>query len=375
MPDRPLRRSPGMPAGLDRRPLRWLAAGALLVAAAWSLTQPGVARAQSSQDDAQPIPYPGPGGGRAARAPRPVTAAESRMIDAVVRIEAKAPRDAQSSESLGASRSGSGVVVGERMVLTIGYLLLEAEQVEVVTARGRKVPGSVAGYDHATGFGLVRTALPMDTPTLELGDSDGVAEKQKLLTVGQGETETTELFVVSRKPFTGSWEYMLDKPIFTFPPVNNWSGAALITEEGKLVGIGSLIVNDAASMQRGVPGNLFVPVNLVKPIMNDLMARGRRNGPAQPWLGMTTESVRGNLMVMRVSRDGPAETAGINPGDIIIGVGPDKVVDQADFYKRVWSLGPAGTTVPLRVLKSGDLREVTVKSVDRADVIRKPSGI
>jgi S1-C subfamily serine protease len=293
----------------------------------------------------------------------------------VVKVEARALDGATSASSLGARRSGSGVIIDERLVLTIGYLLLEVESVEVTTASGRKVPGTVAGYDHTSGFGLVRTALPMDGKRIELGDSDRVAERQKVLTVGQGEDEATELLVLSRKPFAGSWEYLLERPIFTFPPVNNWSGAALIAEDGRLVGIGSLIVNDAAGDRQGVPGNLFVPVNLLKPILGDLLANGRRSSPVQPWLGLTTEVVRGHLMVVRVSKSGPADQAGVDPGDIIMGVGGEKVADQADFYRRLWKLGPAGTEVKLRVLKGGDVRELPVKSIDRMEVLAKPTGV
>ena len=299
----------------------------------------------------------------------------ARFNASVVRVEAQVPREAQSSETLGSRRKGSGVILEPQLVLTIGYLLLEADNVEVTTSTGRKVPGSVAGYDHATGFGLVRTALPMDGKALELGDSDAVSERQKVLTLGEGEPEATELMVVSRKTFTGSWEYLLERPIYTFPPVNNWSGSALITPEGKLVGIGSLIVNDAAAGQRGVPGNLFVPVNLLKPIYRELVASGRRNGPSQPWLGITTEVVRGNLMVVRVSPNGPAERAGIEPGDVVMSVGSDRVKDQADFYRRLWASGPAGTKVPLRVLKAGEVREIPVQSIDRMDSLRKASGV
>lgn len=295
--------------------------------------------------------------------------------NAVVRLEARALPGAPSSETLGARRSGTGVILGERLVLTIGYLLLEVDGIEVTTASGRRTPGSVAGYDHATGFGLVRTVLPIDGTPLALGDSDSVAERQKVLTIGQGEAAATELVVISRKLFTGSWEYMLERPIFTFPPVNNWSGSALMTRDGKLVGIGSLIVGDAAGDQRGVPGNLFVPVNLLKPILEDLLAKGRRSGPAQPWLGMGTEMVRGHLMVTRISEDGPARTAGVAAGDIVVSLDAERIEDQADFYRRLWRLGPAGTTVALKVLRGGEVREMKVKSVDRADVLRKPIGI
>jgi serine protease Do len=260
-------------------------------------------------------------------------------------------------------------------VLTIGYLLLEAESVEVTTASGRRIPADVAGYDHATGFGLVRTVLPLDGERMELGDSNTVREHQKLLTIGQGEDEATELYVLSRKPFVGSWEYLLERPIYTYPPVNNWSGSALITPQGKLVGIGSLIVNDAATEQRGIPGNLFVPVDLLKPILDDLRAAGRRRAPVQPWLGMATESVRGALVVVRVARDGPAESAGIDRGDVVLALDGEPVADQADFYRRLWRLGPAGTEVTLRLRSGGTVREIRLRSIDRMDVLSKPVGV
>ncbi len=304
-----------------------------------------------------------------------VRADPARFNGTVVCIEGRAVQGAASAETLGATRVGSGVIIGERLVLTIGYLLLETESIEVTSFSGRRIPASAAGYDHTSGFGLVRTVLPIDGTALELGDSDLVRERQKVLTLGQGERQATELLVVSRKPFTGSWEYLLERPIFTFPPVNNWSGSALLTEDGKLVGIGSLIVNDAATDQRGIPGNLFVPVNLVKPILADLVNDGRRRAPIQPWLGMSTEPVRGNLVVVRVARDGPAESVGIDVGDILLAVDGERVTDQATFYRRMWQLGPAGTEVSLRILKDGNVREIRVRSIDRMEVLRKPVGV
>ncbi len=299
----------------------------------------------------------------------------TRHQDSVVRVETRAVGGAASAESLGPRRSGSGVILDARTVLTIGYLLLEAETAEIISASGRKIPANVAGYDHATGFGLLRALVPLDGVPIEIGDSDRIAEREKVLTLGHGERQATELYVLSRKPFTGSWEYLLERPIFTFPPVNNWSGSALISEEGKLVGIGSLIVNDAASDRRGIPGNLFVPVNLLKPILADLLANGRRSGPAQPWLGLSTEVVQGHLMVVRVSRDGPAGDAGIDRGDIVLAVDGERVSDQAEFYRQLWKIGPAGTEVTIKLLQRGSVREVRLRSIDRAEVLAKPAGV
>jgi len=297
------------------------------------------------------------------------------LLTTVVRVEVKAAQEAESASSLGARRSGTGVLIDKSTVLTIGYLLLEADELELVTPAGKRIPASVAGYDPVSGFGLIHSILPIDGEPLELGDSDSVAEMQKVLTLGHGEGVPTELLVVSRKPFAGNWEYALDSGIFTYPPVNNWSGAALISADGKLVGIGSLLVNDAASGRPGIPGNLYVPVNLLKPILKDLLATGRRAGPPQPWLGVSTEVVQGNLIVSKVTRGGPADEAGLAVGDVIVSVGDARVDNQSDFYRSIWKVGPAGVTVPLRVLKSGDVKEVAVKTIDRMSRLRKPAGV
>ncbi len=329
----------------------------------------GVAWAQSGAAPGSSVQRPGPGAVRS-------TAGDlTRFNASVVRIDTRVPSDAASVQSLGAERVGTGIILDDRTVLTIGYVALEADAVMVTTPSGKRIPASVAGYDHATGFGVIRTAVALDGKAMALGDSDKVTEKQRLLTLGHSEPEATEIFVLSRKTFSAGWEYLIERPIFTFPPVNNWSGAALIADDGSLIGVGSLMVNDAAQGRNGVPGNLWVPVNLLKPILSDLLARGRRTDGVQPWLGMTTENVRGNLMVTRVARNGPAENAGITAGDIVVGVSGEKVAEQADFYRKVWRTGPAGSVIPLRVLKGGDVREVSVKSVDRSDTLRKATGI
>ncbi len=294
-----------------------------------------------------------------------------RLFSGVVRIEAQAAEGASSNSNLGRQRAGSGVVIDDRTVLTIGYLILETESVDIVTPQGRRIPGAVAGYDHQTGFGLVRAVLPLGIEPLELGDSDAITERTRVLTLGQGEREITELMVVSRKPFAGSWEYLLERPFYTFPPVNNWSGAALFGRDGKLIGIGSLVVNDAASDRAGVPGNLYVPVNLLKPILADLQQKGRRSSDTQPWLGINVESVHGNLVITRVQSGGPAERAGLSSGAVLLGVGGQKVVDRESLYRSIQRVGPAGSSLTLQVLQQGSVREVEVRSIDRADFLQR----
>jgi len=294
-----------------------------------------------------------------------------QTLSAIVRIKTKIIKDARSAETLGLQREGSGVVIRDGYVLTIGYLVMEAEAIEVTGADGTAVPAAVAGYDHASGFGLLKLLAPLAGRPLPLGDASALAEREAAMIASHGGRDGVNLvYVVSRRPFTGSWEYELDSAIFTYPAVMSWSGAALISAKGELLGIGSLIVNDAAGAGSQSPGNMFVPVDLLKPILEDLITAGRRSGPARPWLGLSAEEMRGRLLVARVSPDGPAARAGLKSGDIVIGVAGEEVNSLADLYRKVWARGAAGVEVPLKVLQGLEIRDVTLRSMDRLDYFR-----
>jgi serine protease Do len=298
----------------------------------------------------------------------------AETLSAVVRVKARILPNARSAESLGTTREGNGVLIRDNLVLTIGYLVIEAEGIEVFSGEGKAVPATLAGYDHASGFGLLRLVAPIEGKPLQLGDSRDLAERDPVMVAAHGGREGVSLaYVVSRRPFSGSWEYMLDSAIFTYPPVLNWSGAALIGPKGDLLGIGSLVVADAMGAGSQSPGNMFVPVDLIKPILNDLIEKGRA-GPVRPWLGMSTEELRGRLFVSRVSPEGPAERAGIQRGDILVALGGEDVASLADFYRKLWARGNAGVEVPLKVLQGTQIRELSVRSIDRVDYFRaKPT--
>jgi S1-C subfamily serine protease len=308
--------------------------------------------------------------------PQDKSAADAEAtLSAVVRVQSRILPDARTAPTLGARREGSGVLVREGYVLTIGYLVIEAEAIEVTAGDGMSVPATLAAYDHATGFGLLKLVAPLSGKPLPLGDSTALAERDAAMVVGHGGGEALNLVtVVSRRPFSGSWEYLLDAAIFTYPPVHNWSGAALISARGELLGVGSLIVPDAGGAGTPSPGNLFVPIDLLKPILDDLIAHGRAPGPRRPWLGVYAEELRGRLFVARVAREGPAERAGVSSGDIVIGVGGEEVASLADFYRKVWARGAAGVEVPLRLLQGLEVKDLRVRSIDRPDYFRrKPS--
>jgi len=293
-------------------------------------------------------------------------------LSAIVRVKSKIIKDARSAETLGLQRDGSGVLIRDGYVLTIGYLVIEAESIEVSGPDGNAVPATVAGYDHASGFGLLKLLAPFAGKPLALGDASALEEREAAMIASHGGRDGVNLvYVVSRRPFTGSWEYLLDSAIFTYPAVMNWSGAALISAKGELLGIGSLIVNDSAGAGSQSPGNMFVPIDLLKPILDDLIAAGRRSGPARPWIGLNAEEMRGRLIVARVSPGGPAARAGLKSGDIVIGVAGEEVNTLADLYRKVWARGAAGVEVPLKVLQGLEIRDVAVRSIDRLEYFKQ----
>jgi len=311
---------------------------------------------------AQPLP---------AQSPALLSPAAREAVSSVLRLRARILPNARSIETLGAMREGSAVLVGERLVLTIGYLVIEADAIEVTGANGKAVPATLAGYDHATGFALLRLLAPVEARPLPIGDASTLKEGDAATVATWGLGEAMQAVrVVSRRAFSGSWEYLLESAIFTSPPVPDWSGAALISGSGELLGLGSLIVADAAQPGVRSPGNMFVPVDLLKPGLEELAASGRAGAP-RPWLGMSTEEVRGRLFVTRVSPDGPADRAGVEAGDIVLGVGVDRAESLAAFYRQVWALGGAGTEIPIRVLRGTGAQELRLNSIDRNEYLRR----
>jgi len=291
---------------------------------------------------------------------------------AVVAIRARAIGNARSKETLGAERSGSGILIAPSgLVLTIGYLILEADQVEITDSGGRSLPATVVAYDHATGFGLLRPFGPLAPKPVRLGTSGKVEQLDRLMIASGGEGGVSVATVVSKRPFAGYWEYLIDGAIFTAPPRMDHSGAALINRDGELVGIGSLFVMDAMTPGERLPGNMFVPIDLIKPILAEMIETGRQKAGRRPWIGVSTAEDDGRLKVLRVTDEGPAEAAGLRPGDLILAVGGEKVRDLADFYVKLWAAGEPGVEVALTVLQGNDLREMKVRSIDRLDFLRR----
>ena len=293
-----------------------------------------------------------------------------QALDSVVVLHARVPDDAFTAQTLGTERLGNGVVIGPNgLVLTIGYLITEADAVTLITNDGRQIAGHVLGYDGATGFGLVHALEPLDLPVMPLGDSRRLRDEDAIILAGGGgPAHAVAGRLIARAPFAGYWEYLLDEALFTAPGHPHWSGAALIGPTGALMGIGSLQMNQEAPEGRLI--NMCVPIELLPPILDDL-SRGKPAQPPRPWLGVFCQDGGDHVVVMDVSPDGPAARAEVRSGDIILAVAGERVTSLADFYTRLWALGPAGAIAPLRLKRERDVFDLEIRTIDRGTKLRK----
>ncbi len=302
----------------------------------------------------------------------PAAGSPEAIMESVVLLKAKSLPNARSNATLGPSREGSGIVIDAKgHVLTIGYLVIEAESIELTTSENKTVPATMVGYDHATGFGVLRATQPLGVKPIDIGSAASLNAQEPVIILPHGGRQSASIArVMSKRPFAGSWEYQLDQAIFVSPPTEAWAGAALINRELKLVGVGSLLVRDSGGDGSAAAGNMFVPIDVLKPILADLISKGKRDGPTRPWLGLATEEFHGRLLVTRVSPESPADKAGLKPGDLVIGVGNAPVKNHSELYSKMWGVGAAGVDVPLTVMQGVDMRDIKVKSIDRAEYFR-----
>lgn len=311
-------------------------------------------------------------------APPPQAAIDAltRANAAVVGVDVRATEDARSAQTLGHRRVGSGVVIGgDGLILTIGYLMLEADTIQIVTRDHRSLPARAVAYDVATGFGLVKPLLPLNVEPVPLGALQELNPGDALMAATGGEgVAITQL--VSKRPFSGYWEYHIDAALFTSPPIGNHSGAALFNRRGELLGIGSLFVGNAMGEgHAAVPGNMFVPVDLLRPILGELQRTGSTAQSHRPWLGLTSSEQGGRVQVVRVTKDSPAEAAGMQRGDIVLAVDDTPVATLEEFYKRIWAHAKPDDEIRLTVLQGEESKVLALKGIDRMTTMAKPKGI
>jgi S1-C subfamily serine protease len=298
----------------------------------------------------------------------------TRALSAVVSIRCEVPDNAFTAPSLGTERNGHGVLIRDSgLVLTIGYLTIEAQKLWLIDATGQAVAGHVVAYDQETGFGLVQALGKLNVPALTLGSSTGLQIGDDVILAGHGGvTNAVSARVAAKQEFAGYWEYLLNEAIFTTPPHPFWGGAALISEQGELVGIGSLFIQHAREDQSPFDGNMIVPIDILKPILDDLLTYGRVNKPPRPWLGTMIAESDERLYVAGVIPDGPSATSGLEPGDALTAINGHPIEELPTFFRQLWGLGDAGITITLSILREDQHFDVQIKTADRNDYLLRP---
>jgi S1-C subfamily serine protease len=295
-----------------------------------------------------------------------------RALSSVVGLHSIVPPDAFTADTLGAERAGNGVLIDDGLVLTIGYLITEADTVWLHLGDGHVVQGHALGFDSETGFGLVQALGKIDLPTLTIGSSKAVEVGERVVVGGAGgRTRSLAGRIAAKQEFAGYWEYVLDEAIFTYPAHPNWGGTALIAASGQLAGIGSLQL-ERAREGKNEHLNMIVPIDLLKPILDDLRKFGRVNRPVRPWLGLYSTEIEDRVVVVGIAPKGPASRAEIKTGDVVVAVKGERVSTLGGFYRKVWALGQAGVEVPLTLYRDGVTFDVRVNSSDRGKFLKGP---
>jgi S1-C subfamily serine protease len=297
----------------------------------------------------------------------------ARALKSIVTVQASIPEDAFTAQTLGEQRSGSGVVIRDSgLVLTIGYVIMEAENVWLADADGRVTPAHALAVDSESGFGLIQALGDLNCPALELGRSSEAKLGDSVTVAAGGGTKPVKAMIVGKHEFAGYWEYFLDEAIFTSPAHPFWGGAGAIDRAGRLIGVGSLHVEQLSERAGPRDINMIVPIDLLPPILDDLLRYGRVNKPARPWLGVFSAENGDEIIVAGVAENGPAAEAGIRRGDVLAGVGGAEIESLGDFYHKVWSRGPAGVEIPIEIIRDGRAMALRVRSADRSTFLKRP---
>jgi S1-C subfamily serine protease len=306
-------------------------------------------------------------------APEDVAYDLDAALAAVVGLRSEIPEDAFTASILGTERAGNGVAIrDDGLVLTVGYLITEAETIWLSTAKGTVVAGTPLAYDQATGFGIVQALGKLGVPALARGSAADLRRGDQVIVAGYGgRRRALKAHVVAKREFAGYWEYVLDEAMFTVPAHPNWGGTALVDARGRLTGIGSLLVQEKIE-DKEIQGNMVVPIDLLEPILDDLLRYGRVNRPPRPWLGMYATEFNKRLVVAGLAKGGPADRAKVEVGDMVLAVGGEPAAGLADLFRKIWSQGRAGAEVKLTLMRGGDRIEAVVRSVDRNDFLKKP---
>jgi len=270
--------------------------------------------------------------------------------------------DTQHSSSL-----GSGVIIGpEGYILTNHHVIEAAAEIELALADGRKAPARIVGTDPETDLAVLKVNLT-DLPAVTFGNPGKLAVGDMVLAIGNpfGVGQTVTMGIVSALGRSHLGISTFENFIQTDAAINPGnSGGALVDSAGNLVGINSAIY----SRSGGSLGIGFaIPADLAKQIMEQIVRTG---SVTRGWIGVEVQDITPELaesfrlpntngtLIAGVLRGGPADKAGIKPGDILLFVEASQVIDSTNMLNLIAALEP-GRDATLKILRTG--KEVQIK--------------
>lgn len=290
-----------------------------------------------------------------------------KVLAPIIALEATVPGNARSAETLGTVRGGTGIVIdGAGLVLTIGYLILEAGSVDLLPngLEGERVPADVVAWDQITGLGLVRSRQSLGVAPMPLGTSADLGVGDAVIAVDWERIGGMFPAVVFEKGvYAGYWEYMIEDALYVSPGHPGFPGAALVSLDGKLAGVGGFAATDPDA-DYAVAGTVFIPIDALKPVLADLLLSGR-SSKTRAWLGLYCEEFDGSLRVRRLPDDGPAIRAGIRPGDYLLAVANAPIKTLPDFYRQLWATTRPGDHVTVELRRGEESFTVELEAMDR----------
>jgi S1-C subfamily serine protease len=309
--------------------------------------------------------------------PTPPAKEDLAVFDSLVEVNATVSSSARTAREYGTRRSGNGVVLdASGLIVTIGYVVAEAQSIEVTFSSGETNLARVVAFDDHTGLALLRPFQDIVTTPAQLGKSKGLKKDQKVMILGgagRDSAQTVSIGKISR--FAGGWGYVVDDAIHTHPPNTDFSGSALLTEAGELVGIGALVSIDIdIDPKVRVPGNVFVPVDQLTGVLGQLIVSGRQE-EQRAWLGMEARKTKEGMVVSRVMEGGPAADSGIASGDRIVAVNQQAVSSLADFYDKVWQSTAPGESVHLLLLRGDHYANVPIEAISIFDWLQLDASV
>jgi S1-C subfamily serine protease len=292
------------------------------------------------------------------------------LLSSVVHIHTEVPSAHPSTRILGDERMGTGTVVDPSgLILTVNYVVMGGETIQVTLARGRALRAEIVAQDFEVGLALLRVKR-QGLPAAPVTASESLTRGDPVFALGSTgprERRVAGGLVTYLGEFEAYWEYLLDRGIVSSAANPGFGGGPLFTLSGKMVGVVSLNLNEIAR------SSLAIPVECYLRNQEEFVRFGRVvSRPQRAWLGVFAHVLEEGVVVAGLVPNGPGARSGIQEGDLIVSLDAREVPTRKDLYLSLWRHAP-GEKMTLEVMRDNQVRRLSVTAGDRADFYKQIS--